>query len=129
NAADVRRALLVEEDRAVRCVLVATIRPVTGALEDAERHESVEEVVDAPGMEADTLADLLAGQRSGSQMREDLQLDGGQNGLRGEEPHPDLHDVRRIRLLRHCGSSIGSPRYSAASGVGTLRRQRRSESY
>jgi hypothetical protein len=56
-------------------VAVATIGAVTVALQEPQRNERVEKVVDGPRVEAEPFADLVTGQRFGAEMRDELELD------------------------------------------------------
>ncbi|HWI08543.1 MAG TPA: hypothetical protein VNT54_13645, partial [Solirubrobacteraceae bacterium] len=59
-------------------------------------------------MQIEPLADLLAGHRFAAELREELQLDGGQQRLRRPEPHTDLHDSGGIEVWRQSGYRLSS---------------------
>ena len=98
DPADVRRALLVEERRGLRRVAIAAVGAVAVALEEPQRDERVEKVVDPARVQPEPFAELLTGHRLVAELREQLQLDRREQRLRRPEPHPDLHDVGGIEL-------------------------------
>jgi hypothetical protein len=79
--------------RGLSGVAVATIGPVTVTVEEPQRDERVEKVVDGARVEAKPFAYLRAGHRFGAELREQLQLHRREHRLGRPETHPDLHDV------------------------------------
>ena len=76
DSADVGRAPLVQERRTLSRVAIAAVAPLTVPLQESQRDEGVEEVVDPSRVEAELFADLLTGHRIGAEVREQLQLHG-----------------------------------------------------
>ena len=70
DAADVGRALPVQELRGFGGVPIAGVGAVTLPVEEPQREEGVKEVVDPPRVQAQPVPDLLASHRLGTQMLE-----------------------------------------------------------
>ena len=107
DSADVGRAPLVQEHRGLGSVAIAATASVAVALQEPQRDQGVEKVVDPSGVEAEPFADLLPGHRLGAELREQLELHRREHRLRRPESHADLHDVGWVGLhLRHV---VGHP--------------------
>ena len=98
---DVRRALLVEEERRFGRVAVARVRAIAVSLQATERDQRVGEVGDGTLVKAQRVGDLRARHLSVAELREQLKLDRRQQGLRAPEAHADLHDVCGLQLRGH----------------------------
>jgi hypothetical protein len=106
---DIGGALRVEERRRFGTVAVAAVGALSIALEEAQRDQRVEKVVDRPRVQPEPCTDFLTRHRRATQMAEQVQLDGREQSLRRPEPDADFHDVRRIQLgVRHvCFTCLG----------------------
>ena len=101
EAADVTGLIAVEVEIGGFGVAVLGRVPATVLFEKADSHQCVKEVHRAAGVKSEGLAQLGFCLGAFGQFGEDAEFDCAQQGLRGTEAHADLHDVGKIRLLRH----------------------------
>ena len=99
EATDVGRALLVQERRRLRRVAIPSVVAVAVAPEEPERHECVEEVVDAAPVQAKASAELFTAHGLVTELGEQVELDRGEERLGGKEAHPYLHRGPRVERL------------------------------
>src|SRR5262249_39546559 len=97
-----------QESGALGGVRVVWAGPGPFPLEHAERHQRIDEVRDGTGMEAETLPELLTGERSVTELVEKVELGGDQQDLRAHEAAADLGDPGRRERFRH-GDLPGAP--------------------
>ena len=106
DAAHVAGAGPVQVEDTGSCVAVRRAGAVAVAIEEAHRHQSVEEVVGAAGVQAELGAELGRGEPARSQVREELQLDRRHEHLGGPEGERRLEDRRDIGLC-HAQDACG----------------------
>jgi len=87
------RAGAVEKHRRVGAVGVARAVAIALPFKQPERHQRIEEILQAPAIERQRPGKLLAGRGLLPERCEELELDGAQQHLRGEEAHADLEDL------------------------------------
>ncbi len=101
HAADVAGLVLVEERRGVRRVAILARGAIADAVEEAERHEGVEEVVHAARVQPQHASQLRAGERARTERGEHAELHCRQQHLRGPERGAHFDDFGGIEL--RCG--------------------------
>src|SRR6185369_11777197 len=80
------------------------------AIQKFHGHERVEKVRDTARVEAEFAAEFRAGETALAELREDAQLDGGEEDFRVPEGEGRLEDGRRIDRRAHGAERSFSPR-------------------
>src|SRR6185295_19270986 len=101
DAADITRARLVEVQRSGGSVEVLRRRTIALAIEELHRDERIEEFGDRARMDLELTAQLGAGHAPRAEAREEAELDGGEQDLRGPEGERGLED--RAGIDGRCG--------------------------
>src|SRR5262249_28893818 len=120
DGADVARARAVEKEAPRGRVAVARGGPGAVALEEAQRHQRVEEVRDGARVQPELAAQLLAREAPRAEPREDAELDGGEQDLGGPEAEGGLDDGGDVGGLGH-PADVPVPRAAAQAGPSLTR--------
>jgi len=103
HAADVARAVPVQEEQPGRGVVVLRLRAVALALEEAHRQERIEEVLDAARVQLELRSQLRPRHAPRAEAREHAELGGGQEHLGRPEGEGGLEDRSDVGLPGHPG--------------------------